>query len=152
MRWPFKSEESGWDFEPEFGFKAKGHPMAKNTICVWYDKDAEGAARFYAKTFPHSAVGAVLRSPNDYPSGNAGDVLTVEFTVAGADRHCRNRAGEGAHPLAPDVRRRDPRKAGPAHARIHPLSTVKPKTLTPIFTKSYSTGRMLKPFSRRALS
>ena len=57
--------------------------MAKNTICLWYDKDAEAAARFYAATFPDSAVGTVMRAPGDYPSGKAGDVLTVEFTVAG---------------------------------------------------------------------
>ena len=57
--------------------------MAKNTICLWYDKDAEAAARFYAETFPDSAVGAVHRAPSDYPSGKEGDVLTVEFTVAG---------------------------------------------------------------------
>lgn len=57
--------------------------MAKNTICVWYDKDAEAAARFYAATFPDSAVTAVHRAPADYPSGKKGDVLTVEFTVAG---------------------------------------------------------------------
>ena len=57
--------------------------MAKNTICLWYDKDAEAAARFYAETFPDSAVGAIHRAPSDYPSGKAGDVLTVEFTVAG---------------------------------------------------------------------
>ena len=57
--------------------------MAKNTICLWYDKDAEAAARFYAKIFPDSAVGAVHRAPSDYPSGKKGDVLTVEFTVAG---------------------------------------------------------------------
>jgi len=57
--------------------------MAKNTICVWYEKDAETAARFYAATFPDSVVGAVHRAPSDYPSGKAGDVLTVEFTVAG---------------------------------------------------------------------
>ena len=57
--------------------------MAKNTICVWYDKDAEAAARFYAKTFPDSAVGAIHRAPSDYPSGKQGDVLVVEFTVAG---------------------------------------------------------------------
>ena len=57
--------------------------MPKNTICVWYDKDAEAAARFYAKTFPDSSVGAIHRAPSDYPSGKAGDVLTVEFTVAG---------------------------------------------------------------------
>jgi predicted 3-demethylubiquinone-9 3-methyltransferase (glyoxalase superfamily) len=57
--------------------------MAKNRICLWYDKDAEAAARFYAETFPDSRVGAVMRAPGDYPSGKAGDVLTVEFTVAG---------------------------------------------------------------------
>ncbi len=55
----------------------------RNTICLWYDQDAEQAARFYAETFPDSAVGAVLRAPGDYPSGKKGDVLTVEFTVAG---------------------------------------------------------------------
>ncbi len=56
---------------------------AKNTICLWYDRDAEAAARFYAKTFPDSSVGAVTRAPADFPSGKAGDVLTVEFTVMG---------------------------------------------------------------------
>lgn len=57
--------------------------MPKNTVCLWYDKDAEVAARFYARTFPDSTVQAVHRAPSDYPSGKAGDVLTVEFTVAG---------------------------------------------------------------------
>jgi predicted 3-demethylubiquinone-9 3-methyltransferase (glyoxalase superfamily) len=57
--------------------------MPKNTVCLWYDKDAEAAARFYSETFPDSAVGAVRRTPSDYPAGKAGDVLVVEFTVAG---------------------------------------------------------------------
>ena len=57
--------------------------MSKNTICLWYDKDAEAAARFYASVFPDSAVTAVHRAPADYPSGKAGDVLTVDFTVFG---------------------------------------------------------------------
>jgi 2-polyprenyl-6-hydroxyphenyl methylase/3-demethylubiquinone-9 3-methyltransferase len=56
---------------------------AKNTICLWYDRDAEEAARFYARTFPDSAVGAVHRAPSDFPSGKKGDVLVVEFTVMG---------------------------------------------------------------------
>jgi predicted 3-demethylubiquinone-9 3-methyltransferase (glyoxalase superfamily) len=56
---------------------------AKNTICLWYDSDAEEAARFYAATFPDSSVGAVHRAPGDFPSGKNGDVLTVEFTVMG---------------------------------------------------------------------
>ena len=57
--------------------------MTKNTICLWYDKDAETAAHFYAKTFPDSAVSSVFHAPADYPGGKKGDVLTVEFTVAG---------------------------------------------------------------------
>jgi len=57
--------------------------MPKNTICLWYDKDAEDAARFYAATFPDSRVGDVHRAPGDYPSGKEGDALTVEFTVVG---------------------------------------------------------------------
>ena len=57
--------------------------VAKNTICVWYDKDAEAAARFYAETFPDSSVTAVHRAPGDSPSGGEGNVLTVDFTVAG---------------------------------------------------------------------
>lgn len=58
-------------------------PTAKNTICLWYDRDAEAAARFYAETFPDSSVEAVFHAPTDYPSGKAGDVLTVTFTVLG---------------------------------------------------------------------
>jgi predicted 3-demethylubiquinone-9 3-methyltransferase (glyoxalase superfamily) len=57
--------------------------MSKATICLWFDKDAEAAARFYAKTFPNSAVGLVHFAPNDYPSGKTGDVLLVDFTVLG---------------------------------------------------------------------
>ena len=57
--------------------------IAKNTICVWYDKDAEEAANFYAATFPNSSVGAVHKAPGDFPGGKKGDVLTVEFTVVG---------------------------------------------------------------------
>jgi len=57
--------------------------MHKNTICLWYDKDAEAAARFYAATFPDSAVSAVFHAPSDYPGGKKGAVLTVDFTVLG---------------------------------------------------------------------
>src|SRR5258706_4006223 len=63
--------------------KVRGYAMAKNTVCLWYDKDAEAAARFYVETFPDSTVGAVHRAPGDYPSGKKGDVLIVEFNVAG---------------------------------------------------------------------
>jgi len=55
----------------------------KNTVCLWYNGNALDAARFYAEVFPNSAVGAVMRSPGDYPDGKQGDVLTVEFTVMG---------------------------------------------------------------------
>jgi predicted 3-demethylubiquinone-9 3-methyltransferase (glyoxalase superfamily) len=55
----------------------------KNIICLWFDKDAQEAARFYAATFPDSKVIAVHKAPSDYPGGKKGDVLTVEFTVVG---------------------------------------------------------------------
>lgn len=55
----------------------------KNTICLWFDKDAEDAARFYAATFPNSQVTAVHKAPGDFPDGKEGQVLTVEFTVVG---------------------------------------------------------------------
>ena len=57
--------------------------IAKNTICLWFDHEAEEAAKFYAQTFPNSAVNAVHHAPSDNPSGKQGDVLTVEFTVLG---------------------------------------------------------------------
>ena len=57
--------------------------MNKNTICVWYDRDAREAAEFYASVFPDSRVIAVHAAPGDYPGGGAGDELTVEFTVCG---------------------------------------------------------------------
>src|SRR5690242_15675133 len=57
--------------------------QAKNTICIWYDRGAEEAATFYAKTFPDSSVGASQRAPGDFPDGKQGDVLVVEFTVMG---------------------------------------------------------------------
>ena len=57
--------------------------MSKATLCLWYDKDAEEAAQFYAATFPDSAVGSVHRAPGDFPGGQAGQALTVEFNVLG---------------------------------------------------------------------
>lgn len=57
--------------------------IPRSSICLWFDRDAEEAARFYAATFPDSAVTGVFRAPADFPSGKAGDVLTVQFTVMG---------------------------------------------------------------------
>jgi 2-polyprenyl-6-hydroxyphenyl methylase/3-demethylubiquinone-9 3-methyltransferase len=61
--------------------------MAQRTpetrICLWYDHDAEDAAKFYVSTFPGSSLGSVQRAPADYPDGKAGDALVVEFTVLG---------------------------------------------------------------------
>lgn len=56
---------------------------SKNTVCLWFNGDALQAARFYAETFPDSAVGDVQRAPGDYPSGKEGDELVVAFTVMG---------------------------------------------------------------------
>lgn len=57
--------------------------VPKNTVCLWYERDALEAATFYAATFPDSSVGSVHHAPADYPDGMEGDVLTVDFTVAG---------------------------------------------------------------------
>ncbi|QIL81582.1 VOC family protein [Diaphorobacter sp. HDW4A] len=57
--------------------------IRKNTVCLWYEKNALDAAKFYAQTFPDSSVGAVHHAPGDYPDGKQGDELLVEFTVAG---------------------------------------------------------------------
>ena len=72
--------------------------QAKNTICLWYNRDAEDAARFYAKTFPDSSVGAVHRAPGDFPSGEKGDALTVEFIVMGIP--CTSGSMADPHSLA----------------------------------------------------
>ena len=57
--------------------------MTRATLCLWFNKDAEDAAKFYAATFPNSSVGKVFRAPGNYPDGQQGDVLTVDFTVLG---------------------------------------------------------------------
>jgi len=62
---------------------ASKKPIAKNSVCLWYDGTALDAAKFYADTFPDSSVDAVHHAPGDYPDGKQGDVLTVEFTVMG---------------------------------------------------------------------
>jgi predicted 3-demethylubiquinone-9 3-methyltransferase (glyoxalase superfamily) len=65
------------------GHKERTSMTPKNTICLWFNRNAEEAARFYAATFPDSKVIAVRKAPGDYPGGKKGDVLTVEFTVLG---------------------------------------------------------------------
>ncbi|MTH34920.1 VOC family protein [Paracoccus limosus] len=57
--------------------------MPANSVCLWFDRDAEAAARFYTETFPDSRITAIYKAPGDYPSGKAGDVLVVNFTVLG---------------------------------------------------------------------
>jgi hypothetical protein len=86
--------------------------MNKNTICLWYDHDAEEAARFYARTFPDSEVGAVLRAPSDYPAGRAGDLLTRRLHGLRRPVHWperRNRAPAQRGVLVPDSDRRSGR-------------------------------------------
>ena len=91
---PLEQQQAGWQaILDNFARYVEGEgraatdgapsPTPKNTICVWYDGGAEEAARFYAATFPDSAVRAVHRAPADFPGGVAGQVLTVEFTVCG---------------------------------------------------------------------
>ena len=72
----------------------------KNTICLWYDGTALDAAQFYAKTFPDSAVKAIHHAPADYPAGKQGDVLVVEFTVAGIPCIGMNGGPGASHSMA----------------------------------------------------
>lgn len=58
--------------------------MKKVVPCLWFNGDAEAAAEFYVSLLPDSRIDRVLTSPADTPSGPAGMVLTVEFTLAGA--------------------------------------------------------------------
>lgn len=74
--------------------------IPKNTICLWFDKDAEDAARFYAATFPDSEVRAVHKAPSDFPGGKKGDVLTVDFTVVGIPCIGLNGGPEFPHTMA----------------------------------------------------
>jgi predicted 3-demethylubiquinone-9 3-methyltransferase (glyoxalase superfamily) len=81
-----KRASSEWNFHYDNSPIAQGAHMnmkSKNTICLWFDKDAQAAARFYAATFPNSEVTAVHKAPSDFPGGKKGDELTVEFTVLG---------------------------------------------------------------------
>ncbi|UHQ18687.1 VOC family protein [Lysobacter sp. KIS68-7] len=55
----------------------------KLQACLWYDGNAEDAAKFYADTFPNSRIDSIARAPGDYPAGKKGDVLTVEMTILG---------------------------------------------------------------------
>ena len=55
----------------------------KNRVCIWYEGDAEAAATFYASVFPDTNVDSIQRAPADYPDGEKGNVLVVEFTVMG---------------------------------------------------------------------
>ena len=59
-------------------------PSQKIVPCLWFDNQAEEAANFYVSLLPDSRIDAVIRAPGDYPSGRAGDVLVVEFTLAGS--------------------------------------------------------------------
>ena len=55
----------------------------KNIVCLWYEGEAEQAARFYSETFPDTTVGSVQYAPGDYPDGHKGDALVVEFRIMG---------------------------------------------------------------------
>ncbi|MGD8710744.1 MAG: VOC family protein [Ectothiorhodospiraceae bacterium] len=57
--------------------------LQKVTPFLWFDGQAEEAARLYVSLLPDSRIESVMRSPTDTPSGSAGAVLTVEFTLGG---------------------------------------------------------------------
>ena len=56
---------------------------AKIQPCLWFNMNAEEAAKFYAATFPNTRIEATHRAPGDYPAGKQGNVLTIEMTILG---------------------------------------------------------------------
>lgn len=62
----------------------------KITPVLWFDKNGEEAANFYVSLLPDSRIDRVTRSPADYPSGKEGDVITVDFTLAGRQYQALN--------------------------------------------------------------
>ncbi len=55
----------------------------KITPFLWFDGQAEAAARYYVSHLPDSRIDTIVRAPADHPGGRAGAVLTVEFTLCG---------------------------------------------------------------------
>lgn len=57
--------------------------MSRITPCLWFNREAEEAARFYTAILPDSRIDAIHNAPVDSPGNKTGDVLMVEFTLAG---------------------------------------------------------------------
>ena len=58
----------------------------KMITCLWFDQgEARNAAEFYASVFPDSRVGTAMAAPSDFPGGERGTELTVDFTILGRD-------------------------------------------------------------------
>ncbi len=55
----------------------------KITPCLWFESNAEDAARFYTSIFPNSSIDAVHKAKSDTPANKEGDVLLISFTLAG---------------------------------------------------------------------
>ncbi|GGB87625.1 VOC family protein [Novosphingobium endophyticum] len=69
----------------------------KNRVCLWFNHDAEEAANFYAETFPDTRIESIIRAPGDYPGGDEGKVLVVEFTCVGIPAMGLNGGPEFSH-------------------------------------------------------
>jgi len=124
----------------------------KNTICLWFDKDALEAARFYSATFPDSKVSAVHKAPSDYPDGKEGDVLTVEFSVLGIPCLGLNGGPRFSHSeaLSPPSRQRDgdsvarhsARRLFPTYGKFTLPVTRFACTVAPFFAGNTSTSSL----------
>ena len=77
--------------------------MSKVATCLWFNGDAEAAATLYTSLLPGSELLRVMRAPVDYPAGKAGDVLMVEFTLAGTPFQGLNGGGGVAHGMAASI-------------------------------------------------
>jgi predicted 3-demethylubiquinone-9 3-methyltransferase (glyoxalase superfamily) len=83
----FKIPDVGYRFSGSSSVRfIKGEPiMSKISPCLWFNGEAEEAAKFYVSLLPDSRIDRVQRSPVDNPGGKAGTVLVVSFTLAGQE-------------------------------------------------------------------
>jgi predicted 3-demethylubiquinone-9 3-methyltransferase (glyoxalase superfamily) len=77
--------------------------MSKVGTCLWFDKDAESAARFYVSLVPGSALMHTLRSPGSWPGGEAGDVILVRFTLGGQSFQALNGGAPASYGTAASI-------------------------------------------------
>jgi predicted 3-demethylubiquinone-9 3-methyltransferase (glyoxalase superfamily) len=77
--------------------------MSKVSTCLWFEKDAEAAVRFYVSLVPDSSLKHIQRSPGNWPGGVAGDVIMVTFTLGGQSFQALNGGAPASYGTAASI-------------------------------------------------